>query len=322
MINANVKKAAINFGLLLLAVVGFGFFYVAKTQALFSLEPYCSGAHFNIPTEDPSCHRASDECGVSYESTKNVPYDYNRCLGNGIAERSTKVCAGYVPLCCYEVERTGIPTKCPWPEDEYCHPQQCAKIKPELRNSCYDGRNHKCYCGNALNHWCIQTDGLPSVPYIPLETRFGMQPPAPTDTPSAAPSPTSVTQPTPTPQPTATPQPTRPLYPTTAITPTSYQIPTSAVVKPTIRNNIYPTSLPPPTIGPITTSNQSSPSIINLPNFQLIANNTKAQLQIAAIKTAFASQRVLDLPRYIVAALLSLDRQLEQKLNQLHFLSY
>lgn len=195
----------------LLIILSTSFLFIAKsTFAEISLEPYCKDGYYQIPYEsfprENKCSRAPECGGKSYDEVERLPYDYNYCLGDGKAGRSARVYTGLVPLCCYEVARTGDSTKCVWTERYYCHQSQCDKVQGDKRN-----------CGYSLYTW-LGMDGLPAstVPYIPIEQRFGSTAPQPTATPTnrpSGPTPTTPAGSTPTPTHQAgnpTPQPTIP----------------------------------------------------------------------------------------------------------------
>ena len=191
--------------------------YIPSTYAI-SLESYCQDGYYRIPGE-PICSRAPNCGGYGYDelNTEDKMPNPQQCMGDG-AGREEKGCAGYVPLCCYEVARTGNPNMCIgyW-ERLWCAPSQCETISGDKKNCAHA---FETYCGNKLP--------------IPLEQRLGIapqptQPPPPTNVP-----PTSI----PTSIPTNPPLYTQALRPTTYIPP--FTVPTIPIILPT--QYIYPTS--------------------------------------------------------------------------------
>lgn len=209
--------------LLLIALLNFLYNPLKSAQALVALDNYCRDGYYYVNpnnSSEVSCSRAPLCGGKGYDEVANLAMpNPQACMGDGTAERSTKGCAGLVPLCCYEVERTGDPLKCVgyW-ERLWCHPQQCAAINPELGRACNNGNPGTCNCGVSISSWC-SSDGVQNIPYIPIETRLGFQAtntpiPSPTSTP--LPTVTGITLPTVTP--TRTPTPTTAPIPTTTCT--------------------------------------------------------------------------------------------------------
>lgn len=172
--------------------------------AVIPLDNYCRAGYYYININNPnevSCSRAPLCGGKSYSEVEQLPQpNPQACMGDGKEDRATKGCAGLVPLCCYEVERTRDPMRCIgyW-ERLWCHPDQCAKIDPEKGRDCNNGQPGTCKCGDAIKSWCIDTDKHSSIPYISIEQRLGVSPTNTGIPPSATNPPATTATPTPTP---------------------------------------------------------------------------------------------------------------------------
>ncbi len=126
-----------------------------------SLEPYCKNGYYEIPNE-PICSRAPGCGGYDYDSLNNSSKMPNaqQCMGDGASGRAQKGCAGYVPLCCYEVARTGDFTKCIgyW-ERLWCTKSQCNTAKSRGASDSQCGGS--CQCGHAFDTYCGAKDPVP-----------------------------------------------------------------------------------------------------------------------------------------------------------------
>lgn len=210
------------------------FFFSTQVQAM-SLENYCVDGYYKIPNEKV-CSRAPKCGGKNYEEVAALPEpNPQECMGDNDGQRIG--CQGYVPLCCYEIVRTGDPTMCVgyW-ERLWCHPDQCAKIDQEKGRVCNGGHPGTCRCGYAFRSWCQGADA--PRPPVSLEMRLGVKFSTSTPTPSSfstikqnnTPA-NQLTQPF---IPTLivfTPKPTKPVYSTIYPSPTpkpQYQFPTFA----------------------------------------------------------------------------------------------
>ncbi len=215
-----------------------------------SLEPYCTDGYYKIPTENTVCSRAPNCGGYGYDelNTQDKMPNPQACMGDGDSGRQEKGCAGYVPLCCYEMARTGDYTKCIgyW-ERLWCTKSQCdvavsnGASGSQCGGSCGD-------CGHAFKSYCGEDKSE-----IPLSTRLGgSAPPASPTSQAATPtSPPSELTPTSTQTvPTQTLTPTRSQTPsiTSTTTPTATQTPT-----PTLTNTLTPTLSPTLTLTPTIT---------------------------------------------------------------------
>ncbi len=126
-----------------------------------SLEPYCKNGYYEIPNEKV-CSRAPGCGGYDYDSLNKSDKMPNAqdCMGDGASGRAQKGCAGYVPLCCYEVARTGDFTKCIgyW-ERLWCTKSQCdtAKTKGASDSQC----GGSCQCGHAFDSYCGAKQPVP-----------------------------------------------------------------------------------------------------------------------------------------------------------------
>ncbi len=222
-------------------------FFSTQVQAI-SLENYCSDGYYKIPNEKV-CSRAPKCGGKSYEEVAALPApNPQECMGDKDGRTG---CQGYVPLCCYEVARTGDPLMCVgyW-ERLWCHPDQCARIDPEKSRVCNGGQPGTCQCGHAFEFWCQGADA--PHPPVPLETRLGLRLPTSTPTPTSTikPTPTSIIKPTPTsiikPTPTSIINPTN----TPKIEPSPYFTPTPIFFTPTPTKPVFhPTVFLSPTIS-------------------------------------------------------------------------
>lgn len=136
-----------------------------------SLENYCQDGYYKIPNEQ-ICSRAPKCGGKSYDEVAALPEpDSSTCMGNTDGNR--RGCKGWVPLCCYEVARTGDPLMCVgyW-ERLWCYPGQCEQIDQEKGRVCNNGQPGICMCGHAFKSWCKGADS--PEPPIPLEIRLGL----------------------------------------------------------------------------------------------------------------------------------------------------
>lgn len=272
-----------------------------------SLEPYCKDGYYVIPGED-ICSRAPNCGGYGYDelNTANKMPNPQKCMGDG-SGRDEKGCAGYVPVCCYEVARTGDFTKCIgyW-ERLWCTKSQCDEARSNGASDSQCGGS--CQCGHAHSSYCGE-----NAQAIPIAQRLGGQP---TNTPqpqaTATPQPPTITIPpnqptsTPTPiMPTTTPQATHTLVPT-------HQQPTSRPLetqRPIYSANPTPTSYQPPqtqvdptqTPTPKPTIHIKSPKelareVINPQNIQKLNNGT---------------EKVLDAPKEGLITIKQTDTKLE-----------
>lgn len=135
-----------------------------------SLEPYCIDGYYKIPTESAVCSRAPNCGGYGYDelNTQDKMPNPQTCMGDGDSQRQEKGCAGYVPLCCYEMARTGDYTKCIgyW-ERLWCTKSQCDVAASNGASGSQCGGN--CGdCGHAFRTYCGENKTE-----IPLITRLG-----------------------------------------------------------------------------------------------------------------------------------------------------
>ncbi len=154
-------------------------FFSTQVNAV-SLENYCFDGYYKIPNEKV-CSRAPKCGGKSYDEVASLPApNPQECMGDKDGQRIG--CQGYVPLCCYEVARTGDPTMCVgyW-ERLWCHPDQCSQIDLDKGRECNNGNRGNCSCGHAFKSWCKGADA-PNPP-VPLETRLGLKLQTSTPTP-------------------------------------------------------------------------------------------------------------------------------------------
>ena len=277
------------------------FFILPSSSYALSLESYCKDGYYQIPGED-QCSRAPNCGGRGYDDVAALPQpNPQACMGDGAA-REQNGCAGYVPVCCYEVQRTHDPTMCVgyW-ERLWCTPSQCANLDPEKAAICGGGN---CQCAHAFKSYCGDK------PPISLETRLGMQV-QPTTPPTQALRPTSI--------------PLTSVPPTTVPTPTKVIIPTYSSTQPTnpsIRPPfINPTQVPQkytnyPTSTPfLHPTNTELPISIGVGIFQASIKDAITSMKISITKTVIASKKALDLPSYAGEKILSLDQQLEMFMN-------
>lgn len=276
-----------------------------------SLESYCRDGYYQIPGEQ-QCSRAPRCGGKSYDEVKVLPQpNPQECMGDGTA-RDQKGCAGYVPLCCYELARTGDPLMCVgyW-ERLWCHPSQCDKIDLQKSLACQQNPSTglgTCQCAHAYSIWC----GCPNCAApIPIETRLGMNPPP--------------TNPPPTTRPTQPPQPTTPPYysptPTIRLNPTYPNQPTTSrptAIPTTPRTTNQPTTIPPsggvffPTSQPFQPTT-SPPAIFVFPKLLFLHIDIKEIIPAEKIETAAA--KPLGFFEYVFITVTDLDKQLENTIN-------
>ena len=252
------------------------------------LEAYCSNGYYKLPNEKESCSRAPC-CGISscseseYDWVANLPMpNPQECMGDGESGRKNKGCAGYVPLCCYEMARTGKFVKCVgyW-ERLWCTPSQCSEAK---KNGASDSEcGGTCQCAHAFSSYCGDK------PPIPLEQRLGglIVPTTPQQPTSIPVKPTSL-----------------PIIPTTQpFVPPVIIIPTEVIV---------PTNIPPIYIPPESTiQNPLSPETPPLePSIQtplgIDAFIPKPESVIAVAVQA------LEYPRSAINELIRVDKEVEE----------
>lgn len=202
-----------------------------------SLEQYCTNGIYYL--KDISCGRAPNCGGKSYNEANQIPWDSVDDCWN--IRCSPGMCVGDVPLCCYELERTGDPMMCNWPERGYCHPAQCAKITPDKAAAC-NGGSGDCLCAHGIKYWCNTVCGHKAdgsdIPYKSLQDRIG-NPTPPTSTPTVTTTPTT-SPPNPTTTPTESPT-------TPTITPSVTSAPSNPTLTPTRIPTLTITSSPTPT---------------------------------------------------------------------------
>lgn len=273
-----------------------------------SLEPYCQDGYYNIPGE-PRCSRAPNCGGYGYDelnTTDKMPNPQS-CMGDG-SGRNDKGCAGYVPVCCYEMARTGRYTKCIgyW-ERIWCTKPQCDQAaangasNSECGGDCGD-------CGHAFKTYCG-----PDKQAVPLAQRLGIGAP-PTATNTQAPPPTSTFTPRPI-QPTATFTPTtapnqptqRPTAPMATFTPVPTappgNVPTTVkqptVVKPTSSGGVVIVTLTP-----------TPASIGENPFVPPVSTNTPIAVQPSSSETNSAPQPTIDIktPKELAREVVTYER--------------
>ncbi|GIW62749.1 MAG: hypothetical protein KatS3mg090_0575 [Patescibacteria group bacterium] len=205
-----------------------------------SLEPYCKDGFYEIPNE-PVCSRAPKCDGYNYDETAELPYpNPQACMGDGDNRFG---CDGWVPLCCYEVARTGDFTKCVgyW-ERLWCSPYQCDTARSNGASD--DQCGGSCLCGHAFKSYCGKRPPLPLEDRLSGKYKYGTRLNLATPTPTAVPTPNPTAPQTPTPTPTLVSFPTYPTGTTTIVpepTKVFYNInstPTMAVPK---NNFVSPT---------------------------------------------------------------------------------
>ncbi|MFO0703560.1 MAG: hypothetical protein U0525_02430 [Patescibacteria group bacterium] len=240
-----------------------------------SLEPYCKDGYYKIPTETKVCSRAPGCGGYDYDTLNTDAYrfgmtggsnSHNECMGNVNAngKDSAPACQGYVPLCCYEMARTGDFTKCIgyW-ERMWCAQSQCDTA---VSRGASDSQCGGCQCAHAINSYCG------NVTPVSLSVRLGGVAPTsgPTTAPTSGPTSGATTAPTsgptsgqptatnsPTGTPTKSPSPSYTMIPTRTATPTKTPTNTpTATNTPTPTSTITPTKTqtPSPSISPTPTS--------------------------------------------------------------------
>ena len=282
------------------------FFFSFSVFALVDLEPYCQDGYYKIPNENV-CSRAPNCGGKGYEEVANLPYpNPQACMGTD-ADRDKKGCAGYVPLCCYQMALKGNFTYCVgyW-ERLWCSPDLCEKARQNGASDSNCGGN--CSCGHAFRSYC--GSGKTS---IPIEQRLGIQSiPTPTFTPSPIPTATPKNIPTPISSNT--------LFPTTFPTATPTNIPTQTRIyfptpTPYFRDNLTkPTSfslpqnnqrLPQPTIEVFS----PSPFLVNFPKL------TFPKLKINKEKTEKEVGKILGIFPDIFYQIKNVDEKIELTIN-------
>ncbi|GIW63426.1 MAG: hypothetical protein KatS3mg091_228 [Patescibacteria group bacterium] len=214
----------------------FGYFLVSAQ----SLEPYCKDGYYEIPNE-PICSRAPNCDGYGYDKTAELPYpNPQACMGDG---NNRFGCDGWVPLCCYEVARTGDFTKCVgyW-ERLWCSPYQCDAARDNGASD--DQCGGSCMCGHAFKSYCGKRPALPLEDRLSGKYSYGTRINLPT--PTAVPTPTLTLAPTQAPIPTES----RPYVTVVYSIPTLTPVPTEVFygLNPTpTQLTIQPTSTPTPT---------------------------------------------------------------------------
>lgn len=225
---------------------------------------------------------------------------YSCCYDTNSVDANRYFCTQQPP-CCFDMVARNDPEACCWPERGYCHPFYCNQVS----------RTEKCgwywvYHGGASENGYGCTKGTSSENLKPI---YGIPAGVPGGQPTQPP-PTSIP---PTTQPTVIP-PTSIPTPTTVIIPTYAAQPTNPPTRPPIIN---PTQVPrKPTTSPsLQPTNTELPINIGNGVFQSKINNSITDLKINIIKTAIASKKVLDLPKYAGNKIISLDQQLEIYIN-------
>ncbi|MCR4326378.1 MAG: hypothetical protein NUV52_01850, partial [Candidatus Roizmanbacteria bacterium] len=270
---------------------------------------YCKDGYYQIPGEQV-CSRAPNCDGYGYDelNTSSKMKSAQSCMGDGDG-RDERGCAGYVPLCCYEMARTGQYTKCIgyW-ERLWCSQDLCTEAKNNGASN--DECGGSCQCAHANNSYCGK------ITSVPIEQRLGIAAPSPT---ASAPSPTA----RPTARPTAT--------PTTGITPgVTNPAPTSTTIPTTTLPTQSPTQVPvitipfgnqtynpppspyiPPTPLPLMPINNLSE--LNLPSIE--ANVQVIRSHVDPEKITFTTQKVLDAPKKVTKTIQSADIELEATID-------
>src|SRR3989344_5225404 len=179
-----------------------GVFFSKQTSAqglVSTLDNYCvdssgSALGYYVADGGKSCGRAPFCAGKSYDEANSINYEAVDDCWNHRCDWG--MCIGQVPLCCYEIERTGDPTYCNWPERGYCHPVQCAKVDRTKQYECGASIGDDCNCGDPLIGWCVTNDhcvaSAGDIPYVPLDARVGS---SVTSTPTLSPTPTGFVHP-------------------------------------------------------------------------------------------------------------------------------
>lgn len=295
----------------------------SRAASTISLEEYCSGGYYQIPGEKV-CSRAP-KCG----EYKNMSYDefrakfinfsvWDECMGNTNETRASSGCGGYVPACCYEMERLRDPEMCiGYYERNWCHPTQCAAINNET--GCGGGG---CSCGHAWTADCSGAGGAAAPE--PLEVRLGQVAP-PTNTPAsptAAPTVGPASTLVPTGGPTLTPIYYPPNFPspTPTIKPTSsiFQNPTplSGAPPPTSK----PFSFPNPTASNTNTVVPTLSSAINLPVLslpKLPEVDVKENVRESVATISKVSAKPLGIVEQLFKTIVEYDKKLEEKIKKI-----
>lgn len=312
-------KKIINFFSSSIIIVFLYFLFLSSSLAETSLESYCKDGYYKLPSE-PVCSRAPNCGGKSYDEVKNLPQpNPQSCMGDKDGQRSG--CRGWVPLCCYEVARTGDFTKCVgyW-ERLWCSPIQCDQARQ--RGASDDQCGGNCLCGHAFKSWCKGADA--PQPPVPIETRIKGS--IPYGQPISQPTPTS----TPTPskaykKPTSMPITISPLVPTKKPpTPRPTKRP-SHTPTPTIfkdhRHIISPTiTAPKPTFTP-SKKRPVKISFFSVLSLKRIFQNIKTSFYPKSINPDKIEEidkkisKISFLPVKVIKKIISLDKKLEQKVN-------
>jgi len=306
-----------------------------KAASTISLEGYCSGGYYRIPNEKV-CSRAP-KCGeyknISYDAFASQFSSYaspQDCMGSTDETRASNGCGGYVPLCCYEMERLRDPEMCIgyW-ERMWCHPTQCAAINNAT--GCGGG---DCQCAHAWSGWCPMPGSAASP--VSLEVRLGQVVPTPLSGATNTPVPPTAV---PTSGPTATPIPTSPPIPLSGA-PTSYVFqPTSIPLSGTPTSTPKPTSSifqnPTPLSGAPTggspifsqpTSSAGNPvpttsSVVNLPALslpKLPEFNIKGNVNESVAAISKVSAKPLRIVEQIFKTIVEYDKKLEEEMKKFY----
>ncbi len=290
-----------------LSLAFFLFFWVGANVQAQSLEQYCKDGYYKLENE-PVCSRAPNCGGRGYDDVYSLPMpDPQKCMAENEAG-----CRGWVPLCCYEVARTGDFTKCTgyW-ERLWCAPVQCTTARSRGASDAQCGGD--CRCGSAFNNYCGDK------PPVPLQDRLAARYPYGSEVSAPAPEPTLTPTPSPRPPtptfspvstPTSTPRPTRKIP-----TPT----PTAFETKPTLPDQIVtdkPFFSPTPTVArfpfPQETEQKFTPSrkrrVFSLPKLSL----PEIRVEKESVKGADEFlQKITEGKRKLILA----DRYLELRIN-------
>ncbi len=189
---------------------------------------------------------------------------FDRCDFNSTADNGDP---NYNDSCCGDIQRTGDPGACPWPQRGYCTDDQC--------NAIPEGTNRQ-RCGGPRHSWCelCRSNNCPG---------YGTATPTPAAaTPTLTPVPTQKALPTNKPSVTATPTPTATSVP--------QQEPTTIIpFLPTVEP--FPTAEPP--AAPFKLPEFSLPSF-NLPKFNVAELNRNTRKSLSFFEYLFAMIRTYD----------------------------
>jgi len=132
-------------------------FFVKPAVAIDNLSAVCSGGKYDYCSQAPKCGEYPEWNSEWEQRSRELwnPEIFEYC--------QYKICQGYVPLCCYEMVRTGDKDKCAGYDTLYCLPKQCNQVPDSASKQCAHG---------AIGNFESQCPNIRSLDPVPLSQRF------------------------------------------------------------------------------------------------------------------------------------------------------